>query len=236
MKIAVCYIAVTNGPLTEDYSARFVTTFHEYPPGIDCDVLVICNGGPLPTTTTILFSDMNARMFPRSNEGWDIGGYIEAASKAVTNYDMMLCCGESVYFHRPGWLKRLVQAWEKYGPGMYGSLSSNLVRGHLNTTGFCCPPKELLRYPKAVSTREDRYEFEHGKESLWRRMAFRGLPVRLVTWDGDWEPRGWRCPNNILWRGNQTNCLIWCQHTDRYEKANVTTKMKWARGADQPFK
>lgn len=236
MRICVCYICVTNGPVTEDYAARFVTTYNEYPPGVDHDTLIICNGGPVDTKTAVLFSGMNAMMFPRSNDGWDIGGYIQSAHGHCADYEMMLCCGESIYFHRAGWLKRLEQAWKKHGPGMYGSLSSNLVRPHLNTTGFCCPPQLLRSYNARVSSRSDRYEFEHGNHSLWKRAALSGLPVKLVTWDGEWDPRAWRVPNNILWRGNQSNCLMWCQHTDRYFSASNETRVKWSRGADLPFK
>lgn len=236
MKIAVAYTAVVNGPLTEDYSTRFVATFHEYPPGVECDVIVICNGGMLPTRIALLFSGMNARMFPRSNEGWDVGGYIEAARGPCKDYDMMMCCGESVYFHREGWLKRIVEAWEKIGPGMYGPFSSNNVMSHLGTTAFACHPIMLTNYPVKVTERTSRYEFEHGKTSLWRRLAKMGVPVRLVTWDGEWEPMAWRVPNNILYRGNQTNCLMWCNHSDGFAAANIKRKRSWAATCDQPFK
>ncbi len=237
MKICVCYVCVSNGAVTEDYASRFVTTYHEYPPGIDHDTLIICNGGPVATNIAVLFSNMSARMFPRENDGgWDISGYISAAKGPCSDYDMMLCCGESIYFHRPGWLRRLVDAWKNIGSGMYGSLSSNLVRSHLNTTGFCCPPILLAQYPEPVTDRSSRYAFEHGPNAFWRKVSKRGMPVRLVTWDGEYEPRSWRSPPNILWRGNQTNCLMWCQHTDRYRNADVKTKMKWASGADRPFK
>jgi len=57
-----------------------------------------------------------------------------------------------------------------------------------------------------------------------------------VTWDGTWDPFQWRYPDNILWRGNQTNCLVYCNHTDRYNAAPVETRRNWERGADQPFK
>jgi hypothetical protein len=237
VKIVVAYICVANGPVTEDYAARFVTTYRESPPGVEHDTLVICNGGPVSTSVSVLFSGMNAMMFPRGNDlGWDISAYIEAANGPCAQYDMMVCCGESIYFYRPGWLKRFCEAWTRFGPGMYGSLSSNLVRAHLNTTGFCCHPSLLARYKDPVTSRAARYAFEHGQNAFWRRVQKWGMPVRLVTWDGEYEPRSWRCPPNILWRGNQTNCLMWCQHTDRYVKMDAQTKEKWARGADRPFK
>lgn len=237
MKIVVCYICVTNGSVTDDFASRFVSTYHEYPPGAEHDTIVISNGGPLSTSLSVLFSGMNARMYPRANDGgWDISAYIESSKGPCANYDMMLCCGESIYFHREGWLRRMSDAWNKIGPGMYGSLSSNLVRSHLNTTGFCCPPKILAQYPEPVTDRASRYSFEHGANAFWRRVANRGMPVRLVTWDGEYEPRSWRCPPNIMWRGNQTNCLMWCQHTDRYVKMDLKTRQLWAKHADKPFK
>lgn len=233
MKIAVCYIAVANGPITDDYASRFVTTFHEYPPGTECDVIVVCNGGIVSTSTAVLFSSIDARLFARSNEDWDIGGYVDAARRAVSDYDMMLCCGESVYFHREGWLSRIEEAWMKYGEGMYGPFASNLVRAHLNTTAFATSPRLLRDSP--LST-EDRYEWEHGKNAFWRWVASRRKPVRLVTWNGEWEPRSWRSPQDILWRGSQANCLMWCNHTERYASAPMKLKLRWSNGADQPFK
>lgn len=237
MKITIAYIAVTGGQLTEDYCSRFVASYSEFPPLIEHDTIVICNGGPLPYSTGLLFSSLKARFYPRKNDGgWDISGYIDAARGPCADADMMLCCGESIYFHRSGWLKRLADVWVTLGPGMYGSLSSNLIRSHLNTTGFCCPPSVLAAYPNKVASRQDRYEFEHGEKAFWRQVALNNMPVRMVTWDGIWDYKSWRYPSNIMWRGDQSNCLMWCQHTDRYVKMDASTKAKWARGADRPYK
>lgn len=236
MRIVIAYIAVCNGPITEDYVARFVTTWHEYPPGADHDTLVIANGGPLTSTANFMLGQMGARMFVRSNEGWDIGAYLEAARSPCAGYDMMVCCGESVYFHREGWLRRLVAAWEHHGAGMYSPFSSNAVRAHMNTTAFCCAPALLQSYPRHVSSRGDRYEFEHGEGALWRRADARGLPVYMVTFDGEYEPFRWRMPRNILWRGDQTNCLMWMNHSDGYANANPKTQAIWSRRADAMFR
>lgn len=237
MKIALCYICVTHGSKTEDYAARFVATYKEYPPGVEHDTFVICNGGPVKTSITLLFEGMNAMMFPRENDGgWDISAYIDASKGPCSLYDMMVCLGESNYFHRLGWLKRLKDAWEQYGAGMYGPYSSNAVRAHLNTTAFICHPLHLRQYPIKVNSRQDRYEFEHGENCLWRRITKAGMPARLVTWDGEWTPRQWRVPNNILWRGNQTNCLMWCNHSDNYNAVDARTKSTWMRSCDRPFK
>ena len=196
--------------------------------------MVICNGGPLPLPLSLIFAPLNAQMLLRANdEGRDLSGYVAAARGPAKDYDMLVCLGESVYFHREGWLRRLADAWTTCGPGMLGPFSSNLLRPHLQTTAFCTSTALLRQCP--ISTR-DRYQYEHGQNSYWRWVERTGHPVRLVTWDGEYEPRQWRMPRNILWRGDQSNCLMWANHTDRWLAASPETKAKWSRGADQPFR
>lgn len=237
MNIALCYIAVSNGSITEDYCARFVGSYCMNPPGVEHETLVVCNGGPLPEALGLMFAAIDARFYPRVNDaGRDVSAYIELARGACSKFDMMVCMGESVYFWREGWLEPLVKAWKKNGPGMYGPFASNMIRAHLNTTAFCIPPAALAQYPAPMWNQEARYGFEHGPQSLWRWCASRGMPARLVTWDGDYEPRAWRSPPNILWRGDQTNCLFWCNHTERWANAEPTVRARWSRNADAPYK
>lgn len=233
MTICVAYTVVSKGPITSDYISRFVATWMEYRPGVECDLLAVCNGGPILSEQSLMFAPLNARMFPRPNTpGFDLDGYREAAIGPAKDYDMLVCLGESVHFHREGWLKPLAEAWTTIGPGMYGPFASNLVRPHLNTSAFCTSPKLLQRCQ--IST-HDRYGWEHGQNSFWRWVSSHGMPVRLVTWDGSWVPQLWRMPQNILWRGDQSNCLMWCNHTQRFAEADVKMKYTWSRGADRPF-
>lgn len=237
MKICLAYVVVSNGPVSIDYAARFAATYHEYPPDYPHDTIILCNGGPVRLELALVFTGLKAKLLPRPNDpGFDVSAYIEISRKLYADYDAMFCCGESVYFHRAGWLKRLAQVWDKFGPGMYGPLSSNALSPHLNTTAFLCPPSLLRQYPENFRTRSDRYEFEHGKRSIWRRAVELHLPVRLVTWDGEWEPQRWREPDNILWRGDQSNCLVWETHTDSWFHADAAKKANWSRLADQRFR
>lgn len=234
LKVLVVYIAVTHGPITANYCSRFVGSWIVNPPGVDCDLVVSCNGGPLAIETAMLFLPLQAKFYPRSNDpGWDISAFLDIVR--AFECDMICCLGESVYFHRPNWLKRVVDTWTRFGPGMYGFFSSHAGNAHLNTTAFCVDPKYLKGYPH-VSTHAQRYEFEHGPTALWRRVHSFGAPVMLVTWDGAWKPGQWRQGKNILWRGDQTNCMVWANHVDRYWAAAPLTKAKWANRSDQPFR
>jgi hypothetical protein len=118
---------------------------------------------------------------------------------------------------------------------MYGFFASYLVRAHMNTTAFVVAPECLKIYPRPTD-RASRYEMEHGTHALWRTLQAEGRPTKLVTWDGFYDPWQWRLPRNILWRGTQANCLAFCSHTDRYFAADHSTKQRWERMIDQPFK
>jgi len=236
LKISIAYTFVTHGSHSEDFAARFVGTYHEFPPGIEHETTVICKGGPLPLEKAMLFATIPCTFFPHPNEdgGFDVSGYQALIPRL--DADMVLACGESVYFHRSGWLKRLADVWQSNGPGMYGLFATHAVRAHLNTTAFAISPKLMSLYPEVARTRNDRYNFEHGERALWRRVAARGMPARFVTWDGVWRPGEWRAPANILWRGDQSNCLAFCNHSQRWAEADPVTQRNWAYSADRPYK
>lgn len=234
VKILICYVAVSQGSLTADYCSRFVGSMIACPPGEECSIVVACNGGPLPSETALMFEPLGVSFLPRVNDpGYDISAFQQVAREIPC--DMLVCLGESVYFHRAGWLKKIADAWMTHGPGMYGLFSSYLVRAHLNTTGFVVQPELLQQYPQ-VRTHAERYEMEHGVHSLWRHVQSLGRPVKFVTWDGCYDSFQWRSPRDILWRGTQQNLLAFCSHTDRYRGADPVQQKKWAQWIDAPFR
>lgn len=237
MKICLLYIAVANGPRTHELAGRFVTTYLEHPPGYDHDLVVLCNGGELDPETQSLFSVLErVTLVVRSNVGFDIGGYIEAAQTFAKTYDWLICMGESVYSVREGWLARMAECFEAKGAGMFGPFSSNSVRAHLNTTMFATAPILLAKYPLPVRSTPERYEFEHGERCFWRWLRLMGKKSWLVTWDGCWQPQEWRSPNNILWRGDQSNLIMRCNHSDNFEASSFVVKASWQRHIDQAFR
>lgn len=216
--------------------SRFVSTWLEHPPGIETDVLAICNGGLPNSEQGIMLTSLKSRFYPRSNEGFDIAGYIECSKGILAAYDMVLFLGESNYFWKEGWLKRLVEARERYGPGMYSPFATHVIRAHLQTTAFFITPSLLASYPFKVTDKESRYALEHGPRALWRRLHARNIPVRLVTWDGCWAPGQWRLPKNGLWSGDQSNLLFHCNHSQAFAEADETRKRNWAQSADRSYR
>lgn len=214
-RIVVAYTCAVLKPEHIVLARHFLDTYRQFPGLSEHEAVVICNGGNVCEELRKLFDRQGFRPFVRSNDGWDIGGYLELADVLGSNCDLLVCFGDSTHFHRAGWLKRLEEAEAKFGPGMYGCFSSYLVRAHLNTTGFAINPKLLWTYPP-VHGKEDRYHFEHGPKAIWRRVSEAGYPVKFVNWSGFWDLPDWRWPENILWSGDQSDLLVWNHHTDQY--------------------
>lgn len=217
-----------------ELAIRFITTYREHPAGMEHELVVVCNGNhhyePLVwrgdrvwSAKDLFYFIPNTCFFYHDNTGHDIGAYQHVARHI--DADIMVCLGQSVYFHRDGWLKRWSAGWESYGPGMYGVFSSHETSQHLNTSAFAVPPRFFKRYyPETVSSHDQRYAFENSKGAFWKRVNVGGNPVCLVTWDGIWAPGNWRRPPNIFRRGDQSNCLVWCNHVDAYFHADENRK------------
>jgi hypothetical protein len=232
--VVVVYIAVQTNPLFVHYAVQFTSTYRQFAGGAKHRLIVCCNGGALKPKMKAIFDGIDCDFLVRPHdEGWDVSAYQDVARHEVC--ELLVCFGESVRFHRAGWLQRLVDNAAEYGEGMYGCLSSHAVSAHLNTTAFAVSPRFLKQYP-SVRNNKERYEFEHGTTAMWRQIKASGCATRLVTWDGCWGPGDWRQPENILWRGTQENCLVFCNHTDKWSGKDEFTRQSWANRADTPFK
>lgn len=235
MRFLITYVCVANGERTERYAQRFTSTWRQNPPGHgDFRLCVVMNGGALSTNVSRHFEGLSPEYFLRDNSGHDIRAYIDVANHDNRS-DFMLCCGQSIWFHRPGWLARLNEVCSQHGPGMYGFYASNLISKHLNTTAFAVTPALLRGWNQRVETNEQRYAYEHHPQnSFWRQVEALGLPVRLVMWDYDLAPRQWRSPpvEGEFWRGTQEQVLFKCSHTDRFDNAVKGTRTVWTRNAD----
>lgn len=233
LNCCVVHIHVPESVKAQGYLYRFFTTWKHYAPGAEATTIVVCNGAKIDPANMV-YIDPSWHLINRpSNEGHDIGAYMEVAR--CYRPDLIVCLGSSVYFHRTGWLKRLLEAHDKHGFGMFGLYSSNHVRPHLNTTAFAAGGLLLASYPERITTKDERYSFEHGEYPFWKHVQGLGRPVKLVTWDGEFGPGEWRGPQNIFWRVDQSNCLAYCSHTDRYRNASPEIQRRWARGADTPY-
>lgn len=180
-------------PQFQEYADLFVTTYCANPPLRDHQMIVVSNGGQPDVRAIEQFSHIGGTMFLKHNNiGQDIGAFQMVAAKVPC--DLMVFFGSSSYFRRPGWLRRMVSAYQCYGDGLYGctgnqgdmrmtSAGAQRVWPHVRTTGFWCSPTLINHHPFRVTDNSQRYEYEHGEKGLTSWLSSKGIPSYIVGWD-----------------------------------------------------
>lgn len=213
MNIRICYVYPANcGEHFTELAIRFVESYYQNPPNAVHDSIIVLNGTRLNSEIVCLFSPLqNVTFLERSNDGYDIGAYQEAAEKFPS--DMMVFFGASTYLKSPGWLTRMGQAFMRHGPTLYGVMGhrGNLACGvhpHIRTTGFWCPTDLMNRYPHRITRPEQRYGFEHGANCFANWVKAQGLKIWVVAANGSTYPEPeWDNVPNGFHKGTQDNLM-----------------------------
>lgn len=210
MKTVLVYVYA--GQAYMNNAMRFVSTYHECPPGREHSSVVICNGFQPTSFEQVLFSPLpNLTLMAHDNSGWDIGAF-QLASRSIPA-DLMLFFGSSAYFTGGGWLNRVEDSVARHGFGLYG-VHGNAgdarvnVSPHVRTTGFWIAPSLLNKYPFIVKASTNRYEFEHGNTCLANWITKQGMQVWVVTWHREYLRHEWDGIPNGFHRGNQSALLF----------------------------
>lgn len=228
-KITLVYICPVEscGMVYFNYARRFVASYHDFPPEMEHEIIIVSNGGkPDEKTRTIFSSIKNAKLVENDNVGWDIGAFQKFAG--LIECDLMLCLGASIHFHKKGWLKRMVEAWREKGRGVYGTSCTYEISPHIRPSFIMLDPKLFLAYPYKIRSRKDCLDFESG----WRRrkMNFNvwsenlGYANWMVTWDGIYGIKEWDSPDDVFRKGNQLSMLAFDHHADDFDSADVDRK------------
>lgn len=188
---------------------RFIQSYNENPPGVLHDTIVVLNATKQNSEIECLFSSLpNVTFLERGNDGYDIGGYEEAARTFPS--DLMVFFGSSAYLKRPGWLLRFAQARQRHGDTLYGTHGHQGAPGvhpHVRTTGFAISTNLLNQYPHKATRPEHRYPWEHGPDCLCAWIKRRGLGVWVVAGDGEYRLEVCNTIPNGFHSGNQSNLL-----------------------------
>ena len=207
MKISVCYVMPNlNLPVYEPLARRFISSYLNNPPGVaDHDFHVLVNGPMLSAGQMRLFNPLVCHFHQCTNVGRDIGAYQWAAENVPC--DLMVCLGTPVHFHKTGWLDRIERAFLDNGPALYGAWGFHQPSNHIRTTAFWLPPEMLKAYPFMIGDGQ-RYEFEHGGNSITQHALKWGFDVLQVTWSGVYPLPEWH-------HCEREECLMLDQHSDR---------------------
>lgn len=211
-KLAVVYVYVMNNPKFHQAAVRFVESYRKHAPGLDHETVVACTLGRPNAASERLFSGLpSVRFFVHNNAGYDIGAF-QAVVKDL-DCDLMICLGAGVYFRQDGWLRRILEAWQKHGVALYGAMGNGgnarvSALPHIRTVAFWLPPDLLRAYPIKVERPEQRYPFEHGPQSLSQWVWKVGLECWMVAQSGEYRLAQWNSLRNGFQRGNQSELLM----------------------------
>jgi len=213
VNVSVVYIfPATAGDQHTQYALRFVQSYNENPPAIDHQTIVVLNAATATPEIQCMFASLrNVTFLERDGSAMDIGGYQDAALRFPC--DLMAFFGGSTYFKGPGWLLRMLQAYLKHGPALYGVMGNKgegwprRVYPHLRTTGFWCPPDLMNRYPHRITSNDRRYFFEHGEGCLTSWVKSQGMRPILVSWQNEYYEPDWDAVPNGFHKGDQSALL-----------------------------
>lgn len=242
MKITVLYLHVVksgyaSAPPAEYYlpfSQRWARTYREYNAGCAHELIILCCGAPADEHVKATYGGLFCTYDTYLGAGSDIGA-CQSALKKLSGF--VVCMSTPVYFWRPGWLRRLVEAREFFGDGLYGPMASYQNAPHIRTSCWGVDAATFQKYPHLIDCREKccwAESYDHQGE-LWqisKWYASINKPALMVSWSEVSDKAHWRTPENIFRRGNQTNCLVWDQHVDVYNAAHYHERLDFAKQAD----
>ncbi len=232
MKVTVVFVRVVTKPEYDVGAIRWKDSYLIYESEYPHDLVIIDR---YADSTDGLFRPYTSKHLRYDKGGWDCGAWQFAGKNIDT--DLLVCFNSSTYVTGNGWLKRFVDAVERCGDGLYGPLTSYEVHPHIRTPCMIFQPHVIQDYPNEVQTRDDTYRFEclgwpDGTPNFTQWVQQKGLATGLVTWDGVYEMRDWRKPDNIFRRGDQSNLVVKDRHCEAYEASDAAGKATLEKLAD----
>lgn len=212
MTIELCYVFPHGDSHLANYW-RFLNSYAENPPGLPHRSVILTDEGQIDDAAHLakaVFGQVH--IFQSHDRALDIGRY--QAWSANSNADVLLFCGGTTYFRKPGWMQRVVDSVSRYGKdALYGSMCNTGDMGfnvypHIRTTGFWVGREAFNRYPVRVQQKEQRYEFEHGATGLTTWFRQQNLKVWVVGWDTEYAWPNWGNIPGGFHNGDQRNLLI----------------------------
>jgi len=239
MKVAILYLwPQDNAAEFEPYANQWAQSFKANDSGFAYD-LHVCACGPRANYSRPHWLPYRTSVHHYEGGGYDIGAQQFSAKKI--DADLLVTGTARHYYWKPGWLARIVEAFQQYGDGLYAAGTSlekcplgckDFPNPHIRTANYAMTPERFRRYPFLIDNREKGYLFESGEWNIARWFWDSGLPVVQVCWDGFYPNRdSWRNVRNSFRKGDQSNLLVRDKHTDNFDAQDPRTKLEWRKRA-----
>jgi hypothetical protein len=206
---------------------RFAHTFKTYPPECDYVLYLVTQWGlPTPSIYELFYNTRHVWTPPFNTNGADLGAHRFVADMLPEN-EFLIGLSARCYFHRPGWGRRLLEAREKYGPGIYGTGSMEHLP-HIRTCGYGIDVFYWKNHPVSPTDRPTTVEIESGQHCLTTHVLNEAGKAMQVTWDNERELADCRNPEElgIFRRGSQNAMLVWDRHTELFAAASDEEKAR----------
>lgn len=222
MTTALIYVHVTRPDAADEFNylaRKFLASYKDFTADTPHTLVVVWANGEPSDVAKSVYDGMSCRFISYDGGGMDVGAQQHAALAATE--DFAVAINSRAFFHREGWLRRLVECREQEGPGVYAGMASYegcplgqvWPNPHLRTVFYGMDTALWKSYPHIVNSRADSFRFESGEWNVANWCLDNGHKAKLVTWDECLDKPDWRKPPNVFRRGNQTNCLVWDRHT-----------------------
>lgn len=244
MKTVIVYCVPMDSPevwaLFKPFVERFCHSMRNTEPGCEHTIALIVNDGKGNDTNIELenwlrhqFDGLTFDIYYYHGGGCDIGSYQYFSEHATENV-FQINCSSRVYAWKAGWLKRLVEAREMIGAGLFAtSVSKESGRLHACLRCFGVDSDDFKKYPTKIVSRDQSGWFECGDGNLMEWYQSQGLKTTAVYWDGfcDISEEGFsKCSTeNIYRRGNQSQILVKDKHSLAYDEASPEEKLRLER-------
>lgn len=215
---------------------RFIDSWFEYPPGMECYLFALCLGNDPTTETKEMFRGIPTEFITVRNvpvcSGADAAGALELCKKLDGWFQIGM--GARVHFFRRGAVREMAIARVKHGPGLYGCTCSKEARVHIRPSFYGMDTNYLRLYPGSINSPEAGTQFEIGNEfgelSLTKWSESIGIPSYMVYWTGVFQNKAdWFSQPNTFRKGDQSNLLVWDKRTDLYAAADEEEKLQLRR-------
>jgi len=209
--IGVVYICRYPDPNFHQRLTRFVRSWVEHPPGIDCQLYVIYKEFPTGADMAAAMAQLSplhpSHIMRYNNHNSFGGGCFQEACDHVE--ELLLCTLVSTTeIMHDGWLAKLYAAYVDKAAGLVGCTGSKEGQIHIRDTAIIIDRKlyyDIVRQFDYTTSKDGYLEFEHGANNLTIQVMRAGLPVFVVERERVIEPAEW---GHTTYRGNMHNVLV----------------------------
>ena len=244
MKTVIVYTVPMDSPEVWDefkpLVKRFCHSMRNTEPGCDYEIMAMINHPDPPkfeaTETMHIFDGLPMSMCAYAGKGCDVGSFLFYAQNSAAENEFMVCMNTRTFAWKAGWLRRLVEAREMFGPGLYATaVSREGGKLHACCRCFAVDSDDFKKYPHKIESRDQGQFFESGGGNLMEWYYEQNSQVNAIYWSGvcgggqSTIPEDFLKHENIYRRGDQSNMLIKDRHTLIYDEASPEEKLRLQR-------